>query len=83
MRWWDNAVMNPKRLTADIAREHIGRGVVYCPQHGPREDGVITSVGHGLGAMVFVRYRDDETSKAIRPVDLMFLLDENNRLVSG
>lgn len=31
-----------------------GEGVVYTPQYGPREDGVVTSVGREV---VFVRYK--------------------------
>ena len=61
----------PPRLTAEQARDHVGAAVVYMPVHGPSEDGVITSVGDGPGAMVFVRYSGDSGSKATRPGDLM------------
>lgn len=65
--------LEPRPLTADIAREHIGAGVVYAPTHGPREDGVITSVGSGPAGMVFVRYGSDTGSKATRAADLILL----------
>ncbi len=57
-------------MTLDEAREAVGRGVVYRPQHGRFEDGVITSV---RGAWVFVRYSGDATSRATAPEDLVFL----------
>jgi hypothetical protein len=45
----------------------VGRGVVYVPRHGSREDGVITSWNSHF---VFVRYRGSETPKATNVLDL-------------
>lgn len=43
-------------------------GVVYMPQYGPCEDGVVTSVGVGV---VFVRYKANQiTGTATYPQDL-------------
>lgn len=41
-------------MTLDEARANVGRSVVYRPDHGPSEDGVITGVSERF---VFVRYR--------------------------
>lgn len=57
-------------MTIDEAKRNIGAGVVYSPEHGQREDGVITSVSDRL---VFVRYRGDSGSKATHPGDLKLL----------
>lgn len=57
-------------MTVEEARERIGSGVVYIPDHGPREDGIITSVGN---YNVFVRYKGDTHSKATNPATLEFL----------
>ena len=57
-------------LTLEEARHNIGSGVVYCPEHGPREDGVITSVG---ACYVFVRFAGDVTPKATPPEALTLL----------
>jgi hypothetical protein len=58
-------------MTLDEARAAL-RGdaaarVVYAPQSGATEEGVITEV---RGYFVFVRYNGDEHSKATRPEDL-------------
>jgi len=63
-------------VTLDEARALVGCGVVYTPGHGPREDGVITSVGDRL---VFVRYAGDAASKATSPGDLEPLTGRGNR----
>lgn len=55
------------RLTLDIARQNVGRGVIYRPGVGQPEAGVITSVND---THVFVRYGADRGSKATRPSDL-------------
>lgn len=48
-----------------------GEGVVYTPQYGPREDGVVTSVGR---AVVFVRYKPMQVNgTATYPGDLFKL----------
>jgi hypothetical protein len=57
-------------VTLEEAAAHIGAGVVYIPEHGAREDGVITSV---TSRWVFVRYRGDAGSKATSPGDLTLL----------
>ena len=41
-------------MTLDDARGHVGDAVVYQPDHGGVEDGVITGVSERY---VFVRYR--------------------------
>jgi hypothetical protein len=61
-------------MTIEEARAAVGSGVVYTPAHGPREDGVITSVGPGPDGLVFVRYASDTGSKGTRPADLTLLL---------
>lgn len=58
-------------ITLDEARNAVGDGVIYTPDYGPREDGVITGVS---ATSVFVRYRGDQHSKATLPRDLVFLL---------
>jgi hypothetical protein len=50
------------------AAENPGRGVVYSPAHGPREDGQIVRVS---GDYVMVSYAG--TVKATRPNDLEWL----------
>jgi hypothetical protein len=57
-------------MTLAEARDRIGYGVVYHPEHGPAEDGVIVGVSE---VYVFVRYRGDEHAKATRPEDLTLL----------
>jgi hypothetical protein len=52
---------------AEARRLGVGAAVVYAPAHGPREDGVITSIGL---AFVHVLYRGDANSKATDPADL-------------
>lgn len=59
-------------MTLDEARRNIGSGVVYCPNHGPREDGVITGVSTQY---VFVRYTGDNHSKSTDAGDLVLLSD--------
>lgn|GEM_PF-3796632 len=45
----------PRPRSKHVASDFTpGEGVVYTPQYGPREDGVVTSVGVGV---VFVRYK--------------------------
>ena len=56
-------------MTLDEAREHVGHGVVYRSGTDLAEDGVITSVD----ALVFVRYKGDQTAKATYPGDLTLL----------
>lgn len=51
-------------------KNDIGRGVVYTPRFGPKEDGVITSFND---AYVFVRYKDQHPTahgKATKREDL-------------
>ena len=57
-------------MTLDQARQHIGDGVVYSPDHGPAEDGTITGTSDRY---VFVRYAGDSHSKATAPEDLTLL----------
>lgn len=60
-------------MTLDRAARNIGHAVVYMPA-GRRdliERGVITSVNR---TFVFVRYGDDQTSKATPP-ERLFLAD--------
>lgn len=57
-------------MTLDEARQHIGAGVVYDPGYGPKEDGVISSVGEQY---VFVRYKGDFFGKATEPARLTLL----------
>jgi hypothetical protein len=57
-------------MTLDEARQHIGAGVVHDPGHGPKEDGVISSVGERY---VFVRYKGDFFGKATDPARLTLL----------
>jgi hypothetical protein len=52
---------------SDLKPEDCGRGVVYAPQHGPREDGVIVRWNEDF---IFVRYAGSETPKATNPADL-------------
>lgn len=51
----------------------FGRGVVYKPAHGPREDGVITAWNDHF---IFVRYRGHEGSNATRAEDLEWLIED-------
>lgn len=53
----------------------IGRGVVYCPAHGSREDGIITSLNESAD-YVFVLYRGDSGSKLTCCRDLEWLSEE-------
>lgn len=55
-------------MTLEEAGQNIGKGVVYAPSHGAREDGTIRSV---MGDYVHVDYRGQV--KATRPDDLTFL----------
>ena len=57
-------------MTLTEATAHVGAGVVYIPENGAREDGVITSV---TSRWVFVRYRGDAGAKATNPGDLTLL----------
>jgi hypothetical protein len=54
-------------MTLDEARDHIGHGVLYLPDGGPVEDGVIASV---TSSTVFVRFSGDHHAKSCRPADL-------------
>lgn len=63
-------------MTLDEARALVGCGVVYTPGHGPREDGVITSV---TDRFVFVRYAGDTTSKATAASDIEPLTGRGKR----
>lgn len=51
-----------------IDRNHplVGLKVVYTPNYGPSEEGVVTSVNEELG-YVFVSYGNSSTSKASVP----------------
>lgn len=54
----------------------VGEGVIYVPQYGPREDGVVTSLGKGV---VFVRYRAHQVNgTATYPRDLFKLRREGS-----
>jgi hypothetical protein len=60
------------RLTLDLARQNIGRRVLYTPPQRlgrPVEPGVITSVND---TFVFVLYQGSKHSAATRPEDLEF-----------
>ncbi len=57
-------------MTLDEARANIGRAVVYCPGHGPFEDGTIKSVN---SAYVMVDYSGNV--RATEPGDLSFAND--------
>lgn len=57
-------------MTLLEAAENIGRGVVYSPRHGVREDGRIAAVND---TYVHVDYRGQV--KATRPEDLSFLVE--------
>lgn len=59
--------MTGRGMTLDMARRHIGNGVVYSPGYGQRESGVIVRVNDRY---VFVRYQHDHTPRATRPSDL-------------
>lgn len=49
----------------------VGEQVVYTPQFGPREDGIVTSVG---ATVVFVRYKATQVrGTATYPRDLFKL----------
>jgi hypothetical protein len=54
-------------MTLDQARDAIGRGVVYAPRFGLREDGVIIRVNNRY---VFVRYSGSLHAQATNPTDL-------------
>jgi hypothetical protein len=58
-------------ITLQEARDNIGRGVVYVPRHGKREDGRISSVN---AYYVFVRYSGGVA--ATSPEDLVWLSDD-------
>lgn len=55
------------------AANAVGRGVVYHPQSGRAEDGVITGVN---AKWVFVRYGTQKWAKATAPEDLELLTYE-------
>ena len=56
-----------------------GEGVVYTPQFGPREDGIVTSVGEDL---VFVRYKATQVyGTATYPHDLFKAIKAGNTTV--
>jgi len=57
-------------ILSELMPSDVGRGVVYAPSHGPREDGAITSWND---TYIFVLYRGSTTSKATRPEDLEWL----------
>lgn len=61
------------RLVVDDFTSGARSEASFATTQEVREDGVITSVGTGLGAFVFVRYSGDQASKATRPEDLDFL----------
>lgn len=56
-------------ISLHVARQHLGRGVVHAPSHGPREDGTIERVTIDW---VMVRYAQGGV-KATNPRDLEFL----------
>lgn len=63
------------RMTLDECREAVGRQVIYRPAHGANpEQGIITSVGE---VYVFVRYGDDQHSKATAPGDLKLAIPDD------
>lgn len=62
-------------MTLDECREGIGCGVVYQPQDGPPEGGIVTSVGNRYA---FVRYTGDQHSKATDPGHLTWLSPTGN-----
>lgn len=55
-------------LAAASVPANAGRGVVYVPEHGPREDGTLVRVS---GGYVMVNYQGQV--KATRPDDLEWL----------
>lgn len=55
---------------ASLKASDVGRGVVYTPAVGPREDGVISSWSD---EWVFVRYGKNRTASATDPRELDFL----------
>jgi len=57
-------------LAAASAPANVGRGVVYAPEHGPREDGTLIRVSRDL---VMVDYGGHP--KATRADDLEWLSD--------
>lgn len=50
-------------------KPQVGDWVVYCPGHGPREDGEVTSIRSQ--GMVMVLYRGDRYAKATYVRDLV------------
>lgn len=60
-------------MTIDEARANIGRGVVYVPKHGRREDGVIMSVSGDRYVMVQYAGQAPAQAKATYPRDLELL----------
>lgn len=55
---------------AALRETDVGRGVVYAPVAGPREDGFISSWND---EWVFVRYGASRTARATDPRELDFL----------
>jgi hypothetical protein len=51
-------------ITLAQARQRVGDGVVYRPDEGDPEQGVVSSVGE---RWVFVRYGSDSGAKATEP----------------
>lgn len=62
-------------MTIAEARDNVGARVVYHPEGGRPERGVIT--GSSTLTMVFVRYDGDWASKATSPADLTLLDGES------
>lgn len=56
-----------------------GEGVIYTPQYGPCEDGIVTSIGTNV---VFVRYTATQAyGTATYPHDLFKLSEPESKLV--
>ena len=53
-----------------LTKAAIGKGVVYIPAHGKREDGMILSWNDKV---IFVLFRGDAAPKAVRPENLDWL----------
>lgn len=58
-------------MTVDEARANINQKVIYDPGHGPKEEGVIASVG--TGGRVFVRFGASLWARATY-ADMLWLL---------
>jgi hypothetical protein len=64
-------------IALNDAKQNIGRQVIYQPLGQPDrlETGVITKVNDA--GMIFVRYGEEQISKATRPADLYWGVDLN------